>query len=32
LFGLQHVIRGAHYPARALALADPDGNPLYIRF
>ena len=32
LFGLHHVIRAAHYPAKALALADPDGNPLYIRF
>lgn len=32
LFGLHHVIRAAHYPAKVLALADPDGNPLYIRF
>jgi DNA-binding transcriptional regulator YhcF (GntR family) len=31
-FGLQQVIRGARYPARALAVADPDGNPLYINF
>ena len=29
--GLHHLIRAAGYPARALALADPDGNPLYIR-
>jgi GntR family transcriptional regulator/MocR family aminotransferase len=27
--GLQHVIRVAGYPARVMALADPDGNPLY---
>ena len=32
LFGLQHVIRAASYPARVLALADPDGNSLYICF
>jgi len=32
LFGLHHVIHAAHYPAKVLALADPDGNPLYIRF
>jgi hypothetical protein len=32
LFGLQRVIRAAHYPAKVLALKDPDGNPLYIRF
>jgi DNA-binding transcriptional regulator YhcF (GntR family) len=32
LFGLRHVIRAARYPARALGLADPDGNPLYISF
>jgi DNA-binding GntR family transcriptional regulator len=32
LFGLRHVIRAAGYPARVLALADPDGNPLLINF
>jgi len=31
-FGLRHVIRAARYPARVLATADPDGNPLYINF
>jgi GntR family transcriptional regulator / MocR family aminotransferase len=30
--GLRHVIRAAGYPARVLALADPDGNPLIISF
>jgi DNA-binding transcriptional regulator YhcF (GntR family) len=30
--GLRHIIRAAGYPARALALADPDGNPLTINF
>jgi len=29
---LQHVIRAAGYPAQVLALADTDGNPLYIRY
>ncbi len=29
--GLQHVIRASGYPARVLALEDPDGNPFYIR-
>ncbi|MGA3093090.1 MAG: GntR family transcriptional regulator [Terriglobales bacterium] len=28
---LRHVIRAAGYPTRILTLADPDGNPLYIR-
>jgi len=32
LFGLHNVVRDAHYPARVLALADADGNSLYIRF
>jgi DNA-binding GntR family transcriptional regulator len=32
LFGLGHVIRAANYPARTLALADPDGNPIYVNF
>jgi DNA-binding GntR family transcriptional regulator len=32
LYGLHHVIRAAHYPANVLAVADPDGNSLYIRF
>jgi DNA-binding GntR family transcriptional regulator len=31
-FGLRHVIRAAHYPARTLAIADPDGNSLYLNF
>jgi len=31
-FGLRHVIRAASYPTRVLAVADPDGNPLYINF
>ena len=30
IFGLRQVIRAAGYPARVLALTDPDGNPLYI--
>jgi DNA-binding transcriptional regulator YhcF (GntR family) len=30
--GLRHVIRAAGYPARVLALTDPDGNPLAINF
>ncbi|MFY9727176.1 MAG: winged helix-turn-helix domain-containing protein [Bryobacteraceae bacterium] len=29
-FGLGHVIRAANYPASVLALADPDGNPIYV--
>jgi len=32
LFGLQHVVRAAHYPARVLRVEDPDGNSIYIRF
>ena len=32
MLGLQRAIRAASYPARILALADPDGNSLYIRF
>jgi DNA-binding GntR family transcriptional regulator len=31
LFGLKDVIQAARYPARILAVDDPDGNPLYIR-
>ncbi len=31
-FGLRRVIREAGYPARVVALTDPDGNPLYIHF
>ena len=31
-FGLRQVIRAANYPARVLALADPDGNALYVHF
>jgi DNA-binding transcriptional regulator YhcF (GntR family) len=30
--GLRHVIRAARYPVRAVGLADPDGNPLYLSF
>jgi len=30
--GLRQVIRAAGYPARVLALADPDGNPLLINY
>jgi DNA-binding GntR family transcriptional regulator len=30
--GLQQVIRAAQYPARILALADPDGNSLYLHY
>jgi DNA-binding transcriptional regulator YhcF (GntR family) len=30
--GLRHVIRAAGYPARVLALTDPDGNPLLINY
>jgi GntR family transcriptional regulator of abcA and norABC len=30
-YGLEHIIRASHYPAKTLAVADPDGNPLYIR-
>jgi len=32
LFGLRQVVEAANYPARVLALEDPDGNSLYIRF
>ena len=31
LSGLRQVIREANFPARTLVLADPDGNPLYLR-
>jgi len=31
-FGLKQVIRAAGYPAKAVALADPDGNPIYLRY
>jgi DNA-binding GntR family transcriptional regulator len=31
-FGLKQVIRAAGYPARVVALADPDGNPIYLRY
>ena len=30
LFGLRDVVRAANYPAKVLALSDPDGNSLYI--
>jgi DNA-binding GntR family transcriptional regulator len=32
LFGLRQVVEEANYPARVLALEDPDENSLYIRF
>lgn len=31
-FGLKQVIRAAGYPARIVELADPDGNPIYLRY
>jgi DNA-binding transcriptional MocR family regulator len=31
-FGLRRVIRTSGYPARKLALTDPDGNPIYLNF
>jgi DNA-binding GntR family transcriptional regulator len=31
-FGLKQVIRASGYPARVVALADPDGNPIYLRY
>jgi GntR family transcriptional regulator/MocR family aminotransferase len=31
-FGLGEIIRAAGYPARVLALADADGNPLIINY
>ena len=31
-FGLKQVIRAAGYPARVVELADPDGNPIYLRY
>ena len=30
LFGLRDVIHAAGYPARTLAIEDPDKNPLYL--
>ena len=30
LFGLRGVIQAAGYPARTLAIEDPDKNPLYL--
>jgi DNA-binding GntR family transcriptional regulator len=30
--GLKQVIRAAGYPAKVVALADPDGNPIYLRY
>ncbi len=30
LTGLRHAVRAANYPARVLALTDPDGNLLYV--
>jgi DNA-binding GntR family transcriptional regulator len=31
-FGLKQVIRVSGYPAKVVALADPDGNPIYLRY
>ena len=31
-FGLKQAIRAAGYPARVVELADPDGNPIYLRY
>jgi DNA-binding GntR family transcriptional regulator len=31
-FGLRRVIREAGYPARVVAMEDPDGNALYVSF
>jgi hypothetical protein len=31
-FGLRQVIRAAGYPARSVALAAPDGNPIYLHY
>ena len=31
-FGLKQVIRASGYPAKLVALADPDGNPIYLRY
>jgi DNA-binding GntR family transcriptional regulator len=31
-FGLKEVIRRSGYPARVVALADPDGNPIYLQY
>jgi GntR family transcriptional regulator/MocR family aminotransferase len=31
-FGLRRVIRSSGYPARVVALTDPDGNPIYLNF
>jgi DNA-binding GntR family transcriptional regulator len=31
-FGLKQVIHAAGYPARVVELADPDGNPIYLRY
>jgi DNA-binding transcriptional regulator YhcF (GntR family) len=28
--GLQRLVRDAHFPARIVLFADPDGNPLYL--
>jgi DNA-binding GntR family transcriptional regulator len=30
--GLKQVIRASGYPAKVVALADPDGNPIYLRY
>ncbi len=31
-FGLKQVIHASGYPAKVVALADPDGNPIYLRY
>jgi DNA-binding transcriptional regulator YhcF (GntR family) len=31
-FGLKDVIRASGFPAKVVALADPDGNPIYLQY
>ena len=31
-FGLKEVIRASGYPAKVVALVDPDGNPIYLQY
>ena len=30
--GLKDVIRASGFPAKVVALADPDGNPIYLQY
>lgn len=32
LSGLRQVVHTSGYPARVVALCDPDGNPIYLRY